>query len=89
MGARGPSPSIGVGWVSICGVVIARVALKETVRLLGESPLAVAPRRPSTAAVLVVPDNVGRLGRGALGLRARRLTLDAVVRAATPAVSPW
>jgi hypothetical protein len=76
MDAQVPSPAISPGWVFICGAVMAAEALKETARLLAESPLAVAPRRPSLSTMLIagflLKTAVGRLGGGALGLPAGR-----------------
>jgi hypothetical protein len=70
MDAPPSSPSLGAGWIVICGVAIAGAALKEAVRLVGDSPL--APKRPSMSTMLItgflLKTAVSRLGGGALGL---------------------
>jgi hypothetical protein len=74
MDALPAAPAIGAGWILICGAVVTGAAVKETVRLLGESPLAVAAKRPSLRTMLIagflVRTAVGRIGRDALGLHA-------------------
>jgi hypothetical protein len=67
---------LGVGWMSLCGVIVAVAALKEIAARIAESPVAVAPKRPSLLATLVagflVKEAVGQIGRDALGLPADR-----------------
>jgi hypothetical protein len=60
----------------LCGIIIAGATLKEVVARIAESPVAIAPKRPSIGTVMVMgfllKDAVGRIGSDALGLPAGR-----------------
>jgi hypothetical protein len=76
MDAPLPLNPVSPGWMAFCGIVVGGAALKEVARRIADSPLAVAPKRPSLVGSMVVgmllKHAVARIGRSAMGLPAGR-----------------